>query len=255
MPVRSNRPSPLVPAIRAIVLAVAAAVVLPLASGCSAARAKHQVTVAGEADVKRPLAVDIDNQNGRVEVRVDPTLTRPIVTAICPGSTAADRRPDFVSAELVAEAGRGVLRVIASSPDRPEPKYVTLRVTVPACDGLRIRNMGGPVRASGVNGAVDVVNDMPGLAGGTSVRFASPMTQPVTIRANRGGIDLRVPEGSTGALRFKTDQGTIRADTAKATVRAASSNGRELSATMNGGANAVALTTETGEILFVYGRQ
>jgi hypothetical protein len=251
MPVRSNR----LPATHSLLLAALAASLLPLAAGCSSSRARHQVTVAGEATVTRPLALDIDNHNGSVEIRVDSTVARPVVMASCPGSTATERQPDFVSADLVAEEGRGVLRVIASSPDRPEPKYVNLRIIVPACDGLRVRNQGGPVRASGVSGAVDVVNDMPGLTGGTQIRFASPMTQPVTIHANHGGIDLRVPEGSTGLLRFKTDQGVIRADTAKAAVRGAVSNGREQSATMNGGANAVTLTTESGEIHFRYGRQ
>lgn len=255
MPVRSPRLPALVSAVPACLAVVVLTALMPWVSGCSSSSSRHLVAVSGDETVARPLAIDIDNQNGSIEIRVDPTVSRPVVKASCPGSTAMERQPDFVSAELVTEEGRGVLRVVASSPDRPEPKYVNLRITVPSCDGLRIRNMGGPVKAWGVEGAVDVVNDMPGLTGGTSIRFASPMTQPVTIRANRGGIELRVPEGSTGQLRFRTEGGTIRSDTAKATIRGATSNAREQSATLNGGDNAVSLTTETGEIVFIYGRR
>ncbi len=255
MPVRSNRVLALVPAPRAWLAALSLASILPWATGCGAAPSRHHVAVTGDAAVTRPLAIDVDNQHGSVEILVDPGIERPLVKASSPGSTATDRQPDFVSAELLTEGGRGVLRVVASSPDRPEPKYVTLRVTVPSCDGLRIRNAGGPVRAWGVGGAVDVLNDMPGLTGGTSVRFASPMTQPVTIRANHGGIELRVPEGSTGLLRFKTDRGLIRSDTARAAIRGATTNAFEQAASLNGGQNAVTLTAETGEIDFIYGRR
>ena len=255
MPVRNHRVPALVLAVRSV-LAAAVWAALPVAtSGCGSSPARHAVAVAGDPTATRPLAIDVDNQNGSVEITVDPELDRPIVKASCPGTTSTERRPDFVSAELVTEEGRGVLRVIASSPDRPEPKYVNLRIAVPACDGLRIRNMGGSVRASGVTGAVDVVNDAPGLTGGTWVGFAAPATQPVSIRANSGGIELRVPEGSTGVLRFKTDRGLIRSDTAKATIREAFSTSREQTATLNGGVNPVALTTQTGEIVFVYGRR
>ena len=255
MPVRTNRLLALVPAIPSFMAALVAAALMPMATGCSSSPSRHVVAVSGDATVTRPLAIDVDNQNGSVEITVDPELDRPTVKASCPGPTSTERRPDFVSAELVTEEGRGVLRVIASSPDRPEPKYVNLRIAVPACDGLRIRNMGGSVRASGVSGAVDVVNDAPGLTGGTIVRFAAPATQPVSIRANSGGIELHVPEGSTGMLRVKTDRGLIRSDTAMAIVRGASSTSREQSATLNGGVNAISLTGETGEIVFIYGRR
>lgn len=255
MPVRTNRLLALFPTVPSLAAAIVAAALMPMASGCSSSSSRHLVAVSGDAAATRPLAIDVDNQNGSVEISVDPELDRPTVKASCPGTTSTERQPDFVSAELVTEEGRGVLRVIASSPDRPEPKFVTLRIAVPACDGLRIRNTGGSVRASGVSGAVDVVNDAPGLTGGTSVRFATPATQPVSIRANNGGIELRVPEGSTGTLRFKTDRGLIRSDTAEATIRGASSTSREQSATLNGGANPITLTSETGEIVFIYGRR
>lgn len=255
MPVRTNRLLALVPALPPLAAAIVAAASMSPASGCGSSPSRHQVAVSGDAVATRPLAIDVDNQNGSVEITVDPELERPIVKASCPGTTATERQPDFVSAELLTEEGRGVLRVIASSPDRPEPKYVNVRITVPACDGLRVRNMGGSVRASGVGGAVDVVNDAPGLTGGTFVRFGSPVTQPVSIRANGGGIEVRVPEGSTGMLRFKTDRGMIRSDTARASVRGGASTSTEQSATLNGGANPISLTGETGEIVFIYGRR
>jgi hypothetical protein len=56
-------------------------------------------------------------------------------------------------------------------------------------------------------------------------------------------------------LRIKTDRGLIRSDTAQASIRGASSTSREQSATLNGGVNAISLTGETGEIVFIYGRR
>jgi hypothetical protein len=79
MPVRTNRLLALVPAVPSLMAALVAAALMPMATGCSSSPSRHLVAVSGDATVTRPLAIDVDNQNGSVEITVDPELDRPTV--------------------------------------------------------------------------------------------------------------------------------------------------------------------------------
>jgi hypothetical protein len=222
-------------------------------SGCARIRRQREVNILNAAPVTAPLGVDIDNQFGSVTVVVSNHSQTPYVTAKCPGDTVAARKPEFASAELITEKGHQILRVVAATPGSTDPKFVNVRVVVPSCAGLRIRNHGGAVSATGITGSVDIINEVPGHSGGTSVVMAAPVVDPITIKANNGGIDLRVPAESKGMLAVTSHKDTMRLDLGEAKVTGARAGGTSYAATFNGGANEITLAAGEGEVMFIYG--
>lgn len=223
--------------------------------GCARLEKNQLVSISGEPVASRFLAVDVQNQFGTVIIEVDPALTAPRVAAGCQGATEAARKPDFVTAELVNEGGRSILRVLSASPGPDEPKSVDLRIKVPACDGLRVLNSGGRVFIKGVNGAIDVTNDVPGRTGGTVVIAQDPVTSPIIIKARRGGIDLRVPADSVGRLSAKSASGNLAIDVGEASVRNARASLHEYSGVLGAGQNEITLVADEGEVQFVIGHR
>jgi len=249
-----------------MMLCLTLALVVAVQGGCTRLRKSQIVPITGASTVAldgtSPLALDIDNQRGSVQVEVSPKFKAPIIWAGVPGETKTARRPDFVAAQLVMDSGRPVLRILSASPSSTspgsaagEPKYVNLRIQVPSCAGIRIRNDGGPVFLKGVAGAIDIINSTHGMAGGTTVIAAKPITDPITIKASRGGIDLRLQEGSEGTLNARTMKGSMRIDVDKARVIGAKTSYREWIGTLNKPGNPIDLRAEEGDVVVMYGRK
>ena len=233
-------------------LRVSFAAVLAFAGGCARLDQKRLVSIGGDATLSRTLAVDVQNQFGSVTVEVNPEIAFPRVTASCIGETESARTPDFVTAELANEHGRSILRVLSASPGAAQPKSVDLTITVPSCDGLRIINEGGRVNARRVNGAVDIVNDVQGRSGGTMVFMDKPTTAPFTVNARRGGIDVRVPEGSVGLLSARSAKGLVRIDVGETRVTGAKATTTGYSGRLGDGTNEITLVADEGEVQFIY---
>lgn len=244
-------------AIKPLVLSILAAAfsIAPTMGGCARLEKNQLIAISGEPEASRVMALDVQNQFGTVFIEVDRTLTAPRVAAGCQGDTEAARKPEFVSAELVNESGRSILRVLSASPGAGDPKPVDIRIKVPTCDGLRVVNAGGRVYIKGVNGAIDVTNDVAGKSGGTVVIVQDPVTSPIIIKARRGGIDLRVPAESTGRLSAKSTSGTLAIDVGEATIKNAKASLREYSGTLGTTENEITLVADEGDVQFVLGHR
>ncbi|MCX5690765.1 MAG: DUF4097 family beta strand repeat-containing protein [Planctomycetota bacterium] len=240
-------------AIKPVVLSILAAALC--IGGCARLERNQLVSISGEAVASRIMALDVQNQYGTVTIEVDPTLTAPQVAAGCQGESESARRPDFVSAELVNEGGRSILRVLSASPGPAEPKSVDLRIKVPTCDGLRLQNAGGRVYVKGVNGAIDVTNDVAGKSGGTVVIAQDPVTSPIIIKARRGGIDLRLPATSTGRLSAKSSSGTLAIDVGETNIRNAKASQHEYSGILGNTENEITLVADEGDVQLILGHR
>jgi|GEM_PF-4495200 len=212
------------------------------------------------------LALDIDNQRGSVTIEASPEYLVPavwagvVVEAGEKGVTDAGAwERDFVTAAVVVQSGRPILRIISSSPGNAQAKFTNLRVRVPACAGLRLRNSDGRVEAKGIGGSIDVDNNTStawaGNWGGTRIIAGSPIVDSVTIKTGRGGLDLRLPAGSTGRLHARVVKGRLLMDLDRANIIDARTTGKEYYATIEGGTNPIVLTANEGTVTIMYDRR
>ena len=224
--------------------------------GCERLRERRLVSIADNGPISGPLGIDIDNRLGTVRVEVVNDLAAPVIWAGCSGDTETERTPDYVTAALVTQHGRSTLRVLSTTVSGSvTPKPVNIRIKVPACDGIRVRNSGGSVWLKGVSGAIDVMNDAPGLSGGTTVVVAKPAHDSIKIHVKSGGIDLRVPDGSCGILSATAQSGALSVDLAKTQSRDVVANGSRYSAKLGDCANEITLTAEKGDLQFLFARR
>lgn len=204
-----------------------------------------------------PLAVDVTNTNGSVLLRVDPRLTEPHVTFEVHAAnvktetkrTVIDTQGTTV-ARGVEKDGRYVLTVEAKcergSPDRP---FVDVEILVPRCDGLYVRNSGGPVELVGVSGAVQVENGVGGEAGGRiEVRTAAPMHEPVRLVTSHGPIYFQVGPDSSGQFDLTAEDGDTEFRAYVGSVTGAQNYNDHCTCTLNGGENTVTLRSRRGVV-------
>jgi len=224
-------------------------------AGCERLRERRLVGIADNHPISGPLGIDIDNRLGSVRLEVAPELAAPVIWAGCSGDTETERTPDYVTASMVTVNGRSTLRVLSATVSATAtPKPVNIRIKVPACDGLRIRNSGGSVWAKGVSGAIDIENDTPGHSGGTTVFVSKPLHDSVKIHVKSGGIDLRVPDGSCGILTASAPAGVIAVDAAKTASRDVVTTGSRYSAKLGQCDNEITLIADQGDLQFLFAR-
>lgn len=168
------------------------------------------------------LAIDVQNALGIVEIDVDPRLASATVAwRAFPSPNGESLRtrqgpPGWIATDLTEDAGLPVLRVLAGAPDGATAA-MRVRISVPACAGVRVRNAGGLVRIAGTSGAVDVSNGHGGGGGGPiDVRTAGAQTQPATLLTTQGDVRLEIGAGSQGDLIASADGGVVRVDAPKA---------------------------------------
>lgn len=195
------------------------------------------------AGIDRPLALDIENYRGAVEVEVMPGLTKPVIQAwVRDQSDQFFQMTDdatvksWYAAELVAVEGTPTLRVLTSRSKDTAPTFVKLIVHVPTCEGIRVRNSGGDVRLKGVAGEITVENGHKGGEGGNiKVTTARRIAGPINMRTTYGNITLVVPTSSEGRLEVNTPKGAPQINVRSDGLENVKKTLTTFTATLNGG--------------------
>lgn len=247
-----------------IALIAACCGLLSLDAGCATNR-RHDETKAHFERIplsesqRTGLALDIQNDRGLVEVIVDRLRTDATIEW---RAFPADGRPMKPLPDAAANAERGlvawdmaedgampVLRVLAIQPTGGNASSpVRLRVTLPSCAGVRVRNSGGAVTLRGVSGAIDVNNGYGGGPGGfVNVTTAGAARHPITLLTTEGDIRLDVGPGSTGKIEASAAGGRVRVDASGAHLMDAKAGNREYVGTL-GGENAIEIHTARGSV-------
>lgn len=182
-----------------------------LPAGC-ALKSPMRVAVTGaEVPATGPVAADIQNVRGAVELIVEKWLDRPVVEVIpLEGGRPVDTA-EHVATSLTHEEYGSILRVVSSDTARGAAPPMLLRVRMPACDGVRIRTSQGGVLAVGIGGAIDIAAVQADHARGIiTVRTRREISHPVSIKTDSG--DVTVTLGSHSSLRTvaETAEGTAK---------------------------------------------
>lgn len=218
---------------------------------CSAFRpVRNPVPISDPASVagKVAYAVHVDNRLGNVRVEVDPTLTRPVVTADVQGRGGPEPAP-WAAAALEPSTIAPVLRVLAAKPDAPAvPTDITVRV--PACAGVSVRTVGGWIELDGVRGAIEAESGSEVAPGGPiTITPGGSLDAPMLIRTPAGPVTLRLPRGSAGVLNATTERGSvevnIREGDAMTQVEAHASRWRGV---LNGGTSEMRVWVGKGDV-------
>lgn len=166
----------------------------------------------------RRVAVDVENLNGSVTILVSDRYKQAMVYAHARwrGDLSKDewedlKNEDWVVAEHVIEGDNSILRVLSqATPDTDAPVRTELRILMPSCDGVYVRNAGGKVTVVGAGGAHTVVSGFElGQGGHIEVRTSKPIHDPVTLRTSDGHINLVMAPNSGGTLDIQSDHGRV----------------------------------------------
>lgn len=184
------------------------ALALALLPGCRATRQGRDVPVqVAEGFVLGPddrVWVEIENREGTVDVRADPTLESLTVRAWkCQTKSAADV-PSWVSSSL-DRVGKGhvVLRLL-SAPQEPGAEPVSLRVRVPNLGGVRVVNSGGQVTIRGFRGTLDVQNGVAsGRGGNVDARTWFDIASDITVASQSGDVRVDVGKASSAQVHLR----------------------------------------------------
>lgn len=245
--------------IRSTLVRLAPIALLVVLVGCKGV-SRRTIDITGVETVPgQVVAVDVTNFNGNVRIVADDERKEPRVRATARAKKGLFRRfatqeqlhAVWIGAELVEQEGGSVLRVLAR-PDAEVPGSekirVHLTVTVPACNGVLVRNAGGRVDLRNVEGAIQVDNGYAGTKGGDiDVRTALALDAPIALTTSEGGVFLQTGAFTTGEIDVASDDGSaiVRAhvgDLDDVLVTAGRWRG-----VLNGGTNPVMLRTGKGE--------
>lgn len=149
-------------------------------------------------------ALDVLNAQGSVTVHVDPKVVLPIVTVRAPELKDRTDPALWVASEAVEEDGKRLLRVAAMGPEEQKKVSLYLSITVPAVDGVRVRNAGGAVELWDVAGKVDVESGDPVSKGSSIlVKTSAPLTTGVRAVTNTGDVRVFCGEQSSGLVEVR----------------------------------------------------
>jgi hypothetical protein len=243
-------------------------------AGTSRALTLGNVGIVGDLDTLNadtPLALDVSNRLGTVIIDVSPQWTEPLVQAVWldgPGAgvatsagaaTRQDLRPQWTAADLVTENGRATLRVMHADTDENDPaRRVALTIRVPRCDGLRVRNAGGPVEVRGVAGAVTIENATSTLRPGPApvrLRTSADLVDPVALTTDAGELTLEAGGGTRGRLQVQAPAGSFSLTDLGGGVRTVTDRAGQIAAVVNGGDSPIILSTPTGPVRVVLGQE
>ncbi|MBX3378848.1 MAG: hypothetical protein KF805_02035 [Phycisphaeraceae bacterium] len=203
------------------------------------------------------IAVDADNIRGAVLIRVNPRLTAPRVTA-----NAGTKRGEplensegvkWAKAQITENDGRAILTVrsVPGSVEEGQPEaWVQLKIEIPSCDGIRVKNSDGAIEVRGVNGAINIDNGGAGRPGGSVyVEVGKPNTSPIIVNTERGDIDLILPTDSTGKVELISGSGALAAIVAwTGQVTNSSIKPGLYTGILNWGENPIRLKTVDGQV-------
>jgi hypothetical protein len=228
---------------------------------------QNQRTVALEESQLAFLALDIQNTLGSVEVEVDPrrsdilvqwrafasstatpTMPRPVIVNGANDSADPDQPAGWIATDLADDNGLPVFRVLSGAPEG-ELAAMRIRIVVPSCAGLRIRNSGGAVTATGVSGAIDVRTGQDGMPGGDiTIRAAAPQEDPVTVLATQGNVLVTLSRESKGQIRATSGNGGVVAIQAPGSSLRATKVARDNYVGTLGGDNTIELHSANGSV-------
>lgn len=197
-----------------------------LAVGC-ALKSPMRVKIPGaDEPVVGPLAADIQNVRGAVELIVEGWLDHPVVEVL----SIESRRPVDASEHVATSITRGefgsILRVVSSDTARQAAPAMMLRVRMPVCDGVRVRTAGGGVLALGVGGSIDIkVVQADHASGSITVRTRQPISQPVSITTDSGDVSVTLGSASNLRVVARTAEGSAKL---QANVARTSMNSQDL---------------------------
>jgi hypothetical protein len=203
-----------------------------------------------------PLAVNVDNFAGDVEVRANPKALVTTVEVRRVSSMGLGRmdeaREELVdvkwTATLEPRAGGGDTLQIRANADNPEPHFfhADILVITPALDSVSVRTMNGNVAVVANQGPVDIET----TRGNVRMLTPWPMTQAIRIITSEGSIDYRVRGESKGAFDAQSHGGEVRqlCQYGQWLSLAPENDQDRLIATLNGGRNQILLRTSEKNI-------
>lgn len=211
-------------------------------------------------DGNPPLAVDISNFRGSVELRGEPRAkqisvgSKVKVNADVP-LEARDQYTQMVTvdSEVVQTEGGAVLRIRTTSQrEQIDDHWVHLYVVAPYIDGVRIDNR-GPMKGIINEGDVEVVNaggahTITNRKGAIEVRTSRPLTDHVQLTNVDGNIYYQVPLGSTGKFDLETLKGECAFKDKSGTTDETYSTRSMLQTSLDQGENDVVCRTNEGDI-------
>lgn len=184
-------------------------------SGCNSTRNLRRgpqgtVTIANLPPAPEPSRVppppmvwtlDVLNAQGAVTVHVDPAVVLPVVTVRAPELQDRTNPALWVASEALEEDGKRLLRVAAMGPEDQKNVSLYLSITIPASDGVRVRNAGGAVELWDISGKVDVESgDAVSKGSSILVKTRSPLTAGVRAVTNTGDVRVFCGEQSSGLV-------------------------------------------------------
>lgn len=207
-----------------------------------------------------PLAVDITNFRGSVELRGNPkakniTIDSKVHVDSDVELATRDAYTQMVNVESALEQTEGgaVLRIKSTSQrEQYDDHWVHLYVVLPYIDGVRIDNR-GPMRGIINEGDVEVVNAggahyITNRKGAIEVRTSRPITDPVQLTNVDGNIYYQVPLGSTGRFDLETMEGECAFKDKSGTTDETYSTRTMLQSMLGDGDNDVVCRTNAGDI-------
>lgn len=242
------------PNLRPVIAVIAAAFL----TGCGQTTASR--TTFRVPDGNPPLAVDISNFRGSVELRGEPRAKQVMVESRVHvhADVELDDREAYtqmvhVESSIDQTEGGAVLRVKTSS-DRAEfdDHWVHLFIVVPYIDGVRIDNR-GPMLGIINEGDVEVVNAggahfVTNRKGAIEVRTSRPITDPVQLTNVDGNIYYQVPFGSSGKFDLETMDGECAFKDLSGDSDETYSTRSMFQTTLSDGENDVVCRTNLGDI-------
>lgn len=177
------------------------------------------IPISGEViDGSRRTAIDVENLNGSVTILVSDRYEQAMVygRAHWRAGYSEDeyeeiRNEDWVVAEHVIEGDNAVLRVLSqATPDASKPVQTELKILMPSCDGVFIRNAGGSVTVVGAGGAHTILSGFEiGVGGHIEVRTSRAIKDPIELRTSDGHVNLVLAPNSGGTITVQTDDGRV----------------------------------------------
>jgi hypothetical protein len=203
----------------------------------------------------RRIAIDVENLNGSVTILVSDRYKQAMVYAHARwrGGLSKDewevvKNEDWVVAEHVIEGDNSILRVLSqATPETDMPVRTELRILLPSCDGVYVRNAGGLVTVVGAGGAHTIVSGFEiGSGGHIEVRTSRPIHDPVTLRTSDGHINLVLGPNSGGSLDIQSDSGRVAFGSKFGRVSQVRVEPLRWTGVWNGGTNPIVLQALSG---------
>jgi hypothetical protein len=203
-------------------------------------------------DIPGPLAVDVETFGGDVRITADPTATQARVRVDRWADFGEEREGEAETSleEIQYTAGvesgpEGPVLSVRATTSHPEPhrQRANISITVPAAEGVRIITHDGEVTVIDAQGSATI-------EAGDEVAYMTnwPLTQPLSITTQEGGIDLRIRGESRGDIRAETLDGDVTVRNRFGELRMLHHDGRRLHSILNDGENEVVLRAVEGDV-------